>query len=187
MKTPTLAASRTQRSGELYIAGQHRRSARGFTLLELMVVLAIILIGVGVIIPGVMSRDNNAFNAQVRQAVAVLTYARRVAIVEAVPRTARFYALDPDSADFERRKDELAAVRKPTQWVTDTLQLSYQSDPNQREKEAEKIEVTFFPQGGSTGGVLNFVQNNRSAKIWVDPLTGRIATAYNGEELADAF
>jgi general secretion pathway protein H len=187
MKTPISVADLTDQSGDRITTPSLHAGARGFTLLELLVVLSIIMVSVGLIIPSVISRDNNAFNAQVRQAVAVLTYARRVAIVEAAPRTARFYALDPESDDFEEKKDELDAARQPTQWVTEVLQLGFQTDPNQREEPADELKVTFFPQGGSTGGVLNFVQNNRSAKVWVDPLTGRIATAYNGEELDDAF
>jgi general secretion pathway protein H len=188
MKTPISVAETALRpAGDAITIPRFRAAARGFTLLELLVVLSIILLAVGLVVPNVISRDSNAFNAQVRQAVAVLTYARRVAIVEASPRTARFFALDPESRDFEQRKEELAAEKATTDWITDVLQLSFQDDVTRREEPVEQVEVTFFPQGGSTGGVLNFVQNNRSARVRIDPLTGRIATAYNGEELDDAF
>jgi hypothetical protein len=70
-------------------------------------------------------------------------------------------------------------------WESDLLDLKFQTDANQLAAAVERIEITFYPQGGSTGGLLNFGLNERSATIKVDPITGRITTAYNGETLAE--
>ena len=67
------------------------RLEQGFTLLELMVVSFLIVLVIGITIPNITSTDNTAFVAQVRRAVATLTYARRLAVVEAEPQTAIFF------------------------------------------------------------------------------------------------
>lgn len=159
----------------------------GFTLLELLVVATIIALAVGLAIPALNTLDSGTFNAQVRGAVASLTYTRRVAIVEASPKTAEFFALDPESPDYEELREQADGQGRNASWSSEVLKLRYQPDPNQPDKEVEHVAITFFPQGGSTGGVLNFVMNDRTAMIRVDPITGRIATAFNGEEPEQEF
>ena len=162
---------------------QRTQRQQGFTLLELMVVLAIILIGVGLIIPNLGSLDSKAFDAEVRQAVAILKYARRIAVVEGAPVTTSFTALDPAQKDFALKREQLMARRKATDWISDKLKLQFRTEINQPETGKETVEFTFFPQGGSTGGVLLFSLDTLSAQIRVDPITGRISAAYHGETL----
>ena len=159
----------------------------GFTLLELLVVVTIILIAIGLVIPNLNTLDNSTFNAQVRNAVASLVYTRRVAIVEARPKTVEFFALDPESRDYDELREQADDDSLDASWSSELVKLRYQVDPNQPDEEVEHVEITFFPQGGSTGGVLNFAMNDRTAMIRVDPITGRIATAYNGEEPEKEF
>jgi len=163
---------------------------RGFTLLELMVVLALILIAAGLIVPNLGSLDSKSFDAEVRQAVAILKYARRIAIVEGAPVTTRFTALDPRQKDFALKREQLMAARKSTDWISDKLALKFRPEINQPEEHKDTVEFTFFPQGGSTGGVLDFSLDQLSAQIRVDPITGRITAAYHGatlnEEIPDA-
>ncbi len=154
----------------------------GFTLLELLVVVSIILIAIGLVVPNLGTLDNSTFNAQIRNAVASLTYTRRIAIVEAQPKTAAFFVLDPESPDYAELREQAEDKSLDATWSSELLKLRYQADPNQPDEETERVNITFFPQGGSTGGVLNFAMENRTAMIRVDPITGRIATAYNGDE-----
>lgn len=160
-----------------------RGKAAGFTLLELLVVLALILIGVGLIVPNIATTATSAFNADLRQAVAILRYARRVAIVEGSPQVARFIALDASSADFDEQRAAWQRNRTPSDWVSDHIALHFRSELNQQSVERSEIEVVFFPQGGSTGGVLAFSADKLHGEIRIDPITGRIAAAYNGEKL----
>jgi general secretion pathway protein H len=162
-------------------------SQAGFTLLELLIVAGIIVLAVGLIIPNLNTLDNNSFNAEVRNAVASLTYTRRLAIVEATPKTAEFFALDPDSADYDELREQADAKNLDASWSSEVVKLRYQPDLNQPDEEVEHIGITFFPQGGSTGGVLNFALNDRTVVISIDPITGRIATALNDEEPEKEF
>lgn len=159
----------------------------GFTLLELLVVLSLIALAVSLIIPNITSTDSSTFNAQVRRAVASLSYARRLAVVQAMPQVASFYALDPENPDYEDLLELVAGERNENIWVSELLSISFQADASELPEQTERVEITFFPQGGSTGGVLNFSQNNRSAVIKVDPITGRISTDYDGEESSAGF
>lgn len=159
-----------------------KASQAGFTLLELLVVASIIVLAIGLVIPNLGSLDGSTLNAEVRNAVASLTYTRRIAIVEATPKTAEFFALDPESSDYDELREQAEDKRRDGGWSSERVKLRYQPDPNQPDEEVEHVEITFFPQGGSTGGVLNFAMNNRTAMIRIDPITGRIATAFNGEE-----
>ena len=90
------------------------KQQRGFTLLELMVVLALILIAAGLIVPNLGSLDSKSFDAEVRQAVAILKYARRIAIVEGTPVTTHFTALDTKQKDFALKREQLMAAHKST-------------------------------------------------------------------------
>lgn len=155
----------------------------GFTLLEMLVVLAIIAIATGLLMPNLAITDNAAFNAEIRKAVATLNYAKRMAIVQAMPAIAEFRSED----------SEPAAVTEPAEdqndrnsfWFSEQINLGFQTEFERVPQATPTISLTFFPQGGSTGGTLFFTQNQRQAMIRVDPITGRIETAYSGEELAD--
>jgi general secretion pathway protein H len=161
----------------------NRWLSSGFTLLELLVVLSIIAIGTGLIIPNLAITDNAAFNAEVRRAAATLTYAQRTAIVKGAAQTATLFALDPRDSDYDELREAVDAAEGTPHWAAENLELRYQNELEQRPERVEKLEVTFFPQGGSTGGLLSFARNQREAMIRVDAITGHISTAYNGEEL----
>jgi type II secretion system protein H len=155
----------------------------GFTLLELLIVISIIAIGTGLIIPNLALTDNAAFNADVRSAAATLTYARRTAIVKGAPQTATLFALNPQHSGYDELLEEVEAADGTPHWAAENIVLSYQDELEKSAEPVDKFEVTFFPQGGSTGGLLSFARNQRDALIRIDPITGRITTAYNGEEL----
>jgi general secretion pathway protein H len=162
------------------------RASTGFTLLELLVVLSILVIASGLVIPNLSITDNAAFNADVRRAASTLTYARRMAIVKGAPQTAMLFALDPDNAGYDDLVEEAETGAGAIRWVSESLQLSYQDDLKLDPEPVDKLAVTFFPQGGSTGGLLAFSNDDRAAMIRINAITGRIDTAYNGEELDEA-
>jgi len=160
---------------------------QGFTLLELLVVLALILLASGLILPNLNLGDNSLFNSELRQAVATLRYARRLAIVEAAPRVASFQTLDPDSPDYAERLQALQQVPGAANWRSERLGLQFQYGPQEAAETVDLADISFFPEGGSSGGVLTFSLGARAARVVVDPITGRIATALDGEEPDEAF
>lgn len=157
----------------------------GFTLLELLIVLSIIAIATGLIVPNLAITDNAAFNAEVRRAAGALNYARRMAIVKGAPQSATLYALDPDAPDYDAVLAEVAVGDGSARWAAEDIVLEYRSELAPFAEALDRITVTFFPQGGSTGGLLTFRRDERTAFIRVNAITGRIDTAYNGEELDD--
>lgn len=180
---------------------------RGFTLLELLVVLSIIALGVGLIAPNVGLTDNSAFSADVRKAAATLSYARRLAIVQARPVTAELHSLaDAElaaaaAADRAAQEADAAALRAASnaapdtaaqdaelqqrRWTSELVHLAIEDELHGAVQPVAVADLTFFPQGGSTGGTLHFTRNQRSAVIHISPLTGRIRVAWDGEELPD--
>lgn len=152
----------------------------GFTLLELMVVLSIIALAVSLTMPNIATSDNSAFNAEIRKALTTLNYARRIAIVQAQPAIAEFRTQTAGSDATTAATDDRNSL-----WFNAEFTLGFQNEFDQVPQATSAIKVIFFPQGGSTGGTLSFTREERVAMIRVDPITGRIDTAYNGEELAD--
>ncbi len=157
---------------------------RGFTLLELLVVLSIIVLGIGLIAPNVGLTDNSAFTADVRKAAATLSYARRLAMVQATPVTAQLHSGAEDAAAAESSAT-LSVEQQQRHWRSELVQLSYQDDIQPNPERVDDIAITFFPQGGSTGGTVYFSRNQRSAVIRVSSVTGRIRVAWDGEESDD--
>jgi len=162
----------------------------GFTLLELLVVLSVIVLATSIIIPNITSTDNNLLSAQVRQTASAFNYARRIAIVKGAPQTATLIMLAPDDPDYPEIKGEiLQRASRSTMPLLEnfTVEVSYQGDINEEPEILDSIEIVFFPQGGSTGGILNFTMDDLTARIRIDPITGRINIRYPGEEFDDEY
>ena len=155
-----------------------RRLTRGFTLLELVIVLAILAMGSVLVIPNISGMGARTFNAQAREAHSLLNYARRTAVVTGQPATARFL---PDLRDAEAlREAGDAAVRSrlgtDDTWTARDLTLSYRDSTQQVTPVEEFIDITFFPEGGSTGGALILAQDDREVVISIDPFSGKVKT-----------
>ncbi len=166
------------------------RDARGFTLLELLVVLTLLAIGMTLVIPSITSNESKQFRAQVGSAVSMLHYARRIAIVQAMPGIATFSSAVEDRDDRGPSSNAAAETKKTRpnsiSWHSRDLALRYQAGlDGSYPEDVDNVEVIFFPQGGSTGGILHFVRGDLEARIKVDPITGRITTRYDHEEFDD--
>ena len=68
-----------------------RRPARqrGFTLLEILLVLALLALASVMVVPNVGSLDARTYSVQLRQVNALLHYARRNAVITGLPVSAR--------------------------------------------------------------------------------------------------
>lgn len=147
-----------------------RRSA-GFTLLEILLVLTLLGLASVLVLPNLGSLDNRTFSVQVRQAVSLLNYARRIAVVQGQPSTASFYS------ELALREDVPASLTSVGFWQADDATVLHFRDSAEQEEEVEElIEISFYPEGGSTGGSLLLEQDAQRVTITIDPFTGRVTT-----------
>lgn len=152
----------------------------GFTLLELMVVLAILAMGSVLLIPNIGSMSSRTFNAQVREVQALLNYTRRNAVVSGQSSSAHFHAAADDAAqaDFDQARSTLG---RDESWRARGIALFYRDSTEQTTQVREGVTVTFFPEGGSTGGALILALADREAIITIDPFSGKVSTDYGDD------
>ena len=145
-----------------------RGKISGFTLLEILLVLGIIAIGVSLLVPNFGVLESRSFSVQVRDAVSQLNFARRSAVING--RTSIVFLSGENHFDFSNIKEE-----KAVRWFSDDISLKF-FDSTEREVISEKngFEVSFYPEGGSSGGTFIFLQNEQAATIFIDPFSGRI-------------
>ena len=154
------------------------RSSKGFTLLELMIVLAILAMGSALLIPNLGGMSGRTFNAQVREVGALLNYTRRNAVVSGQPATASFYSARAE----QEAQSEIDAARSSLGnddiWTARGLTLSYRDSTDHIIEVEDSVEITFFPEGGSTGGALVLTLQEREAIISIDPFSGKVQTEF---------
>jgi general secretion pathway protein H len=144
----------------------NRRCVSGFTLLEIIVVMVIIGMAAALIIPRITSGQANILKAQVREAMAVLKYARRIAIVEGKQKVATFYEGKQEAGDNSTK------TAMPGRWVSRGVTLQWGGEVSDSEEGV--YEITFYPEGGSSGGELILTYLDYKAKISVNPITGKV-------------
>ena len=153
-----------------------RANQGGFTLLEILLVLTIIGLAGAFLVPRLGDLDTRGFNVEVREAANLLNHARRNAIVSGNPATVSFL---PETEDepFDYRVPMFSAGV----FEARDIELHFLDSAGQRDAVEEPLEVTFFPEGGSTGGALLLLRGDRGASIEINPVTGRMETVYDEE------
>jgi general secretion pathway protein H len=140
--------------------------ARGFTLLELIVVLAIAALLVAVVVPlGSHRRDHDALQAGAREIAAALRLARSRAILSNRPTS---FLVDVENG-FYRPPGATAARAVPTgsHVALYTAQQELLSGTTGA--------IRFYPDGSSTGGGLGLSLGGERYEILVDWLTGGVS------------
>ncbi|MEZ7830535.1 MAG: GspH/FimT family pseudopilin [Gammaproteobacteria bacterium] len=152
------------------------KQQRGFTLLEIILVLAIIATASIMVVPNLGGFEARTFSTQVRQAQSLLNYARRTAVISGQASTVSFNVLPADEMAQADEEEYASLSNIVAQWNGAGVNLRFR-DSTDREIEIEgKTEVTFYPEGGSTGGTLLFVQEDQAGVIDVDPFTGSVSS-----------
>ena len=139
----------------IFHSNAHRQ--RGFTLLELILVMGIVALAAALIAPNLTGLDGRNFDAQLRDLAAQLNYARRSAIVSGQVSTVQW---DDDSISLEFSTDD---ARTPGYEPIDSL------------------TVSFYPEGGTTGGNLRLSQDKQRGWIAIDAFTGRVTLSREEE------
>ena len=152
------------------------RIQRGFTLLEILLVVSLIALAGAVLIPNMTGLDSRSFSAQVRGASSLLNYARREAVVTGSPAKARLVIRQ------QEENTALPDLQLVGEWLAGDVGIRFR-DSTDREIEVEdNLDITFYPEGGSTGGTLLLNQGDRLVAIDIDPFTGRVATEFLDED-----
>ncbi len=179
-------------------AGRRRR--RGFTLIEIILVVAISLIAAAVAVPSFM-RSYQAANLRTaaRTVVTAGKYARNMAVLQqrqmavffdtqsgeirivAVERASPG-ALDNflDARRDAGRDEQFTAEVRRTQQLPEQVRIVDFSSPSQRQEVDGVFWVNFFPSGVSDSFSLRISdeQRRRSVYIEVDHLSGATTTSY---------
>lgn len=172
-----------------------RSRAAAFTLLELLLVLGIIALAAALVAPNLGGVSARSFSAQLREAGAQLNAARRNAVISgqttvislqgAQRESAQTESARPGSAQTESAQTESTNPSAPnsTTWRSATAALAFSPnavDPEDyafRDRDFEpvpEVKISFYPEGGSSGGNILFAQNDNRAWAIIDPLTGRV-------------
>ena len=156
----------------------------GFTLLEIILVLAIIATASIMVVPNLGGFEARTFSTQVRQAQSLLNYARRTAVISGQASTVSFNVLPADELAQADREEEYASLSNiVAQWSGGGVNLRFRDSTDREIEIEESTEVTFYPEGGSTGGTLLFAQEGQAGVINVDPFTGRVSSGDPDREL----
>jgi general secretion pathway protein H len=140
-------------------------NAKGFTLLELMVVLFIMVLGFSVIGVNLSSSNNTTEHQRVSaDIISALRYARGMALM-AHRESVVTFDLDENSYTVDRRS-KVYEIPKTIQvkLVTAQSQLTGQ----------KQASIRFFADGSSTGGRVSLKRGENTWQIDINWLTGQV-------------
>ena len=156
------------------LSSRHRLPASaGFTLLELLLVLTILAMAVVLVVPNLSGLETRTFSAQTRKAASLLNYARRISVISGQPSTASFLVAEDGTTPSADSR-----ITSVVQWQSQGITLRFRDSTDREIEIDERIDIVFYPEGGSTGGTLILAQNQQLANIEIDPFTGRITTEF---------
>ena len=142
----------------------HRKSgkAKGFTLVELMVVLVIIALVMG-LVAGSMSRSISGAEARAatRNLLASLRYTRARAIID---KKEQVFRVDTENRSYQAPGRKLIELPEGVDVTITTARSEFTSEA--------VSGIRFFPDGGSTGGHIELFVNEREYRVNVAWLTG---------------
>jgi type II secretion system protein H len=140
---------------------------RGFTLLELIVTMAVLALVVGLAVPTIgRSTEAVRVRAEVAGFSALLRHARERAIVTQTPQA---IVVDPAAHRVSRRAGGPDGEVRETRLLSERLTVEATPPP--------ALTVRFEPQGGSSGGDFRLTSGGVTYRVTVDALTGRVRSS----------
>lgn len=104
------------------MSGQHRPTRRGFTLIEILVVVVILGIAGAIIVPQLSTRDDLRLRAAARVVMADLIYAQNLAITQQSTHLVRFSTAAQNYSVI--RASSMSIVNHPVNKTPFTVQLN---------------------------------------------------------------
>ena len=138
--------------------------------------MAIIAMASLVVFPNITGLETRTFNSRVREAHTLLNLARRTAVVSGQPSIASLSVAPVDAGELTATSSFSVG-----QWDGSGIELRFQDSADQEVEVQDTLDVTFFPEGGSTGGNLMLTFQDRIASIVINPFTGRVETEFLDE------
>ncbi len=139
-------------------------SIRGFTLMELLVVLMILGLMTSLVIPMIGGGGGAELRASARQVATALKATRGRAVNGQSAQVLMF--------DLRARTAKVPGESKPLR-LPEGMALEI-ATARQEQSGEQQVGVRFFPDGGSTGGTVTLRNNAGSLAITVDWLTGQV-------------
>jgi prepilin-type N-terminal cleavage/methylation domain-containing protein len=141
-----------------------RSASRGFTLLELIVTLFVIVLTIGLAVP-LISRSSDAIRARADVAgfSAVLRHARERAITS---RRTHAVVIDPANRKMTVFAGDTDGDVKETRTLPERVTVQATPPP--------ALTVRFEPEGTSSGAEYRVKAGEVVYRVTVDPITGRV-------------
>lgn len=137
----------------------------GYTLVELLVVIVLISISMGLMVmsfgkalPGATIRST------VREFSTALRYSKGLSQIKGKP------------YEVEINFDEMSYTYKDKRRFFPKGVKVYAIDPTDGEISSGNWLVTFFPEGGATGGEVVLYDHKREFHIFIDPVVGSVVS-----------
>ena len=148
--------------------GNPPTAAAGFTLLEMLVVLAIVGLVLAIVPPNLMKGTGaQALKADTRLIVSGLQYARTRAISQNIPVA---LVIDPQTRHFSiDGRQQIGTFSASTEFSALNGQQVWQT--------GTRTAIQFLPDGGSTGGEILLSYHETKYRLSVNWLTGAVTTS----------
>ncbi len=147
------------------------KHANGFTLMELMIVMAIIAIASAVIIPRIGSNDGKLYRAQLRTLTTAMNYNRRSAVVLNRPFEMTLFPFAENNLNHNSAKNSAKKLKKGD-WISQGADIQWQAGTKKRLNKV--FSIKYFPQGGATGGTIRLQHGRYIARLIIDGITGKV-------------
>ncbi len=140
-----------------------RAGSGGFTLLEMMVVLAIVALAMALVVPAVTRGMTTSVDDVARDISVAMRKARTSAL--SAQRSAVLW-IDLDRRTYAVGSDKAKEIPGD---------ISIRAQVASMDTKARRAGFRFFPDGSATGGRLLLAQGDASTAIEVDWLSGRVS------------
>ena len=136
--------------------------ARGFTLVEIMVVMVIVTLVLGMVATSMSSSVSGAeARSAARKLVASLRYTRARAIIE---KSEQVFEVNTEDRSYQAPGRKQINLPEGVDVTITTARSEITSE--------DVAGIRFFPDGGSTGGHIELTVNEREYRVNVAWLTG---------------